>query len=659
MPYPDGRRELQATLGDVRKVLVANRGEIAIRAFRAINELGLTGVAVFPYEDRYSLHRQKADESYEIGEWGHPLRAYLDIPGIIEVALACEADAIYPGYGFLSENPELARACEEAGLTFVGPPAEVLALAGNKPRAKEAAAAAGLPVLRSAGPFGDGTAAPGRAAGTSQSPAGGPLEALVRSAGEVGFPLFVKAAAGGGGRGLRRVERAEDLPEAASIAAREAATAFGDATVFLEEAVSPARHIEVQVLADGAGEVVHLFERDCSVQRRHQKVVEIAPAPKLEAELRERLCADAVTFARAVGYRNAGTVEFLVGPDGRHVFIEMNPRIQVEHTVTEEVTSVDLVQAQLRVAAGETLQDLGISQGKLAVRGAALQCRITTEDPAQGFRPDTGRISTYRSPGGHGVRLDGCTYLGADVSPHFDSLLVKLTCSGRSFDEAVKRSRRALAEFRVRGVATNIPFLQGVLEDPDFLAGDITTSFIDERPALLGRRRGADRGTRLLSYIADMTVNRPNGQAPPGPNPLSKLPGVPRKAAPVPAPGTRQLLDELGPQRFARWMREQSRVLVSDTTFRDAHQSLLATRLRTKDMLAAGPSMRWHCQGSCRSSAGEAQLSTSRCAFYEKTPGSASLRSGRPCLTCASKCFCAGATRSATRLTPWRWRPRS
>jgi pyruvate carboxylase len=573
----------------VRKVLVANRGEIAIRAFRAINELGWTSVAVFPYEDRYSLHRQKADESYEIGERGHPLRAYLDIAGIIEVALACGADAIYPGYGFLSENPDLARACEEAGLTFVGPPAEVLALAGNKPRAKEAASAAGLPVLRSAGPFGDGAATLGRAAGTSQGPAGGLLEDLVRSAGEVGFPLFVKAAAGGGGRGLRRVERAEDLREAASIAAREAATAFGDATVFLEEAVSPARHIEVQVLADGTGEVVHLFERDCSVQRRHQKVVEIAPAPKLAAGLRERLCADAVTFARAVGYRNAGTVEFLVGPDGRHVFIEMNPRIQVEHTVTEEVTSVDLVQAQLRVAAGETLQDLGISQEKLAVRGAALQCRITTEDPAQGFRPDTGRISTYRSPGGHGVRLDGCTYLGADVLPHFDSLLVKLTCSGRSFDEAVKRSRRALAEFRVRGVATNIPFLQGVLEDPAFLAGDITTSFIDERPALLGRRRGADRGTRLLSYIADMTVNRPNGPAPAGPSPLSKLPGVPRKAAPVPAPGTRQLLDELGPERFARWMREQTRVLVSDTTFRDAHQSLLATRLRTKDMLAAGP----------------------------------------------------------------------
>ena len=603
---PAGRARRQGppgTLEEMRKVLVANRGEIAIRAFRAINELGWTSVAVFPYEDRYSLHRQKADESYEIGERGHPLRAYLDIAGIVEVALRSGADAVYPGYGFLSENPELARACADAGLTFVGPPAEVLALAGNKPRAKEAAASAGLPVLNSAGPFaagplpgGPGTSAPragadGRPLGpsTASSRQLHDIDALVRAAGSVGFPLFVKAASGGGGRGMRRVAREEDLREAAELASREAATAFGDPTVFLEEAVTPARHVEVQVLADGAGNVVHLFERDCSVQRRHQKVVELAPAPNLAPALRERLCADAVAFARAVGYRNAGTVEFLVGPDGRHVFIEMNPRIQVEHTVTEEVTSVDLVQAQLRVAAGETLADLGISQENIVVRGAALQCRITTEDPGQGFRPDTGRITTYRSPGGHGVRLDGCTYLGADVSPHFDSLLVKLTTSGRTFAEATSRARRAVAEFRVRGVATNIPFLQGVLEDPDFLAGNLTTSFIDERPHLLSRRSGADRGTRLLTYIADVTVNRPNGHAPSGPSPVSKLPPVPRKAAPALAPGTRQLLEERGPEGFARWMREQAAVLVTDTTFRDAHQSLLATRLRTKDMLAAAP----------------------------------------------------------------------
>jgi pyruvate carboxylase len=555
----------------VRKVLVANRGEIAVRAFRAINELGYVSVAVFPYEDRYSLHRQKADESYEIGERGHPLRAYLDIPGLIQVARRCDADAIYPGYGFLSENPALARACAEAGLTFVGPPAEVLALAGNKVRAKEVAAAAGIPVLRSAGPRDD-------------------ISELVRAAQEIGFPLFVKAAAGGGGRGLRRVERPEDLEAAVGSAVREAATAFGDPTVFLEEAVTSARHVEVQVLADSQGEIVHLYERDCSVQRRHQKVVEIAPAPNLPRHLREKLWADAVTFAAALGYRNAGTVEFLVGPDGRYVFIEMNPRIQVEHTVTEEVTDIDLVQAQLQVAAGATLGDLNISQRTIEIRGAALQCRITTEDPARDFRPDTGRITAYRSPGGYGVRLDGSAYLGADVSPHFDSLLVKLTCRGRTFAEAVTRARRAVAEFRIRGVATNIPFLQSVLEEPDFIAGNLTTSFIDERPELLNRGSGADRGTRLLTFIADVTVNRPNGPTPGSADPRQKLPGRFRKvvAGEVGA-GSRQRLDDYGPERFARWLRQQVPVMVTDTTLRDAHQSLLATRLRTMDMVQAAP----------------------------------------------------------------------
>jgi pyruvate carboxylase len=558
----------------VRKVLVANRGEIAIRAFRAINELGYTSVAVFPYEDRYSLHRQKADESYEIGERGHPLRAYLDIAGLIDVAEHCGADAIYPGYGFLAENPELARACHDAGMTFVGPGADVLGLAGNKVKAKEVAAAVGVPVLRSAGPWED-------------------VDELVAAGDDIGFPLFVKAAAGGGGRGLRRVQRSEDLRGALEAATREAATAFGDPTVFLEEAVTSARHIEVQILADSNGDIVHLYERDCSVQRRHQKVVEIAPAPNLPAELRAKLLADAVRFARAVGYCNAGTVEFLVGPDGRYVFIEMNPRIQVEHTITEEVTSVDLVEAQMQIAAGATLADLGISQDAVAVSGVALQCRITTEDPAQGFRPDTGRISAYRSPGGHGVRLDGCAYLGADISPHFDSLLVKLTCRGRTFAEAVSRAKRAMAEFRVRGVATNIPFLQAVLEEPDFVAGNLTTSFIDERPVLLSRRSGADRGTRLLTYLADVTVNRPNGAGPGALDPKRKLPMATTKAKRgLPedvAPGSRQRLDQLGPQRFATWLRQQVPVLVSDTTLRDAHQSLLATRLRTIDMLHAAP----------------------------------------------------------------------
>ena len=548
---------------------MANRGEIAVRAFRAINELGYTSVAVFPYEDRYSLHRQKADESYEIGERGHPLRAYLDIPGLIEVARRSGADAVYPGYGFLSENPDLARACLEAGITFVGPPPEVLALAGNKVRAKEEAAAAGLPVLRSAGPMDD-------------------VDQLVEASGEIGFPLFVKATAGGGGRGLRRVERPEDLRAAVESATREAQTAFGDPTVFLEEAVTRARHIEVQVLADNTGAVVHLYERDCSVQRRHQKVVEIAPAPNLDADVRAKIHADAVTFARAVRYRNAGTVEFLVGPDGRYVFIEMNPRIQVEHTVTEEVTAIDLVQAQLQVAAGATLRDLDIRQETIRVSGAALQCRITTEDPGQGFRPDTGRITAYRSPGGYGVRLDGSAYLGADVSPYFDSLLVKLTCRGRDFNDAVARARRAVAEFRVRGVATNIPFLQAVLDDPDLMAGNLTTSFIEERPALLARRSGADRGTRLLTYLADVTVNKPNGASPEKLlDPRTKLPPLPGADA-TPA-GSRLLLDQLGPAGLARWLRGRQAIALTDTTLRDAHQSLLATRVRTADMLAGAP----------------------------------------------------------------------
>ncbi len=401
------------------KVLVANRGEIAVRAFRAAYELGATTVAVFPHEDRWSEHRLKADEAYEIGERGHPVRAYLDPDAIVETAVRCGADAVYPGYGFLSENPALAEACANAGITFVGPTSEVLELTGNKARAIAAARAAGVPVLRSAEPSTD-------------------VDALVASAEQIPTPLFVKAVAGGGGRGMRRVDDRAQLREAIETCMREAEGAFGDPTVFVEQAVVDPRHIEVQILADGTGEVIHLFERDCSVQRRHQKVIEIAPAPNLDPDLRTRICADAVRFAREIGYRNAGTVEFLLDPHGDYVFIEMNPRIQVEHTVTEEVTDVDLVQSQLRIASGETLADLGLSQDGITLRGAALQCRITTEDPANGFRPDTGAITTYRSPGGAGVRLDGgTTYTGAEVSAHFDSMLAKLTCRGRTYDRAV------------------------------------------------------------------------------------------------------------------------------------------------------------------------------------------------------------------------------
>lgn len=551
------------------KVLVANRGEIAIRAFRAAYELGARTVAVFPHEDRWSEHRLKADEAYEIGERGHPVRAYLDPDAIVAVALRAGADAVYPGYGFLSENPALAEACANAGITFVGPTGEVLTLTGNKARAIAAAKAAGVPTLRSAAPGTD-------------------ADELIEQSQEIPYPLFVKAVAGGGGRGMRRVDDPKDLREAIETCMREAEGAFGDPTVFVEQAVVDPRHIEVQILADGTGEVMHLFERDCSVQRRHQKVVEIAPAPHLDPELRERMCADAVRFAREIGYRNAGTVEFLLDPDGDYVFIEMNPRIQVEHTVTEEITDVDLVQSQLRIASGETLADLGLSQDTVSIRGAALQCRITTEDPANNFRPDTGVITTYRSPGGGGVRLDGgTTYTGAEISAHFDSMLSKLTCRGRTFQDAVAKARRAVAEFRIRGVTTNIAFLQAVLDDPDFREGRVTTSFIETHPQLLKARASGDRGTKLMTYLADVTVNQPHGEAPVTVDPLTKLPALDLG---VPAPdGSRQRLLELGPEAFARSLREQNEVAVTDTTFRDAHQSLLATRVRSTDLLAVAP----------------------------------------------------------------------
>ncbi|KUI26922.1 pyruvate carboxylase [Mycobacterium sp. GA-2829] len=552
----------------ISKVLVANRGEIAIRAFRAAYEMGIATVAVYPYEDRNSLHRLKADESYQIGDVGHPVRAYLSVDEIIRVARHAGADAVYPGYGFLSENPELSAACAAAGITFIGPRADILELTGNKARAIEAARAAGLPVLRSSAP--------------SSS-----VDELMAAAGDMEFPVFVKAVSGGGGRGMRRVTEPDALREAIEAASREAESAFGDPMVYLEQAVVNPRHIEVQILADQQGNVMHLFERDCSVQRRHQKVIELAPAPNLDPELRERICADAVAFARQIGYSYAGTVEFLLDERGRHVFIEMNPRIQVEHTVTEEITDVDLVAAQMRIADGETLADLGLSQDTLQIRGAAMQCRITTEDPANGFRPDTGRVTGYRSPGGAGIRLDGGTVLGAEISAHFDSMLVKLTSRGRDFSTAVSRARRALAEFRVRGVSTNIPFLQAVVNDPDFRAGRVTTSFIDERPYLLTARTPADRGTKILNYLADVTVNQPHGPRPSTVYPHDKLPHIDADAPPP--SGSKQRLVELGPEGFARWLRDSPAVGVTDTTFRDAHQSLLATRVRTNGLLMVAP----------------------------------------------------------------------
>ncbi len=556
-----------------KKILVANRGEIAIRAFRAAFELGAKTVAVFPYEDRNSMHRLKADEAYQIGEIGHPVRAYLDVSEIIRVARESGADAIYPGYGFLSENPELAKAAADNGITFIGPGQHVLEMAGNKVTAKEHAIAAGVPVLRS-------------------TPATTDIEALIAGADEIGFPIFAKAVAGGGGRGMRRVETPEELRGALEAAMREADSAFGDPTMFLEQAVLRPRHIEVQILADAHGTTLHLFERDCSVQRRNQKVIEIAPAPNISDELRDALHADAIKFAKSIGYVNAGTVEFLVDTVGvhknEHVFIEMNPRIQVEHTVTEEVTDVDLVQSQMLIASGSSLAELGLSQDTIVLRGAALQCRITTEDPNAGFRPDTGKITTYRSPGGSGIRLDGGTVAsGAQISPHFDSMLVKLTCRGRDFATAVRRSKRALAEFRIRGVSTNIPFLQAVLDDPAFAAGDLSTSFIEERPQLFATHVSKDRGTKIMNWLADVTVNQPNGKRPGSLSPSAKLPSI-DLSTPAPA-GTRQKLLELGPTAFAADLRAQTALAVTETTMRDAHQSLLATRVRTRDLVAVAP----------------------------------------------------------------------
>lgn len=556
-----------------KKILVANRGEIAVRAFRAAYETGAQTVAVYPYEDRNSVHRLKADEAYEISGDGSPVRAYLSVDEMIRVAKLSGADAIYPGYGFLSENPDLARAAKENGIAFVGPTPEVLELAGDKVNAKAAAIRAGVPVLASTE--------------SSSDP-----EELIAKASTIGFPLFVKAVAGGGGRGMRKVELEAELPGALEAAMREAGSAFGDPRVFLEQAVLRPRHIEIQILADTHGNVIHLHERDCSIQRRNQKVVEIAPAPLLDEELRQKLFRDAVAFAKEIGYQNAGTVEFLIdtiGPNaGKHVFIEMNPRIQVEHTVTEEVTDVDLVQSQLKIAAGATLAELGLSQEGIKPHGFALQCRITTEDPAAGFRPDTGMITTYRSPGGAGIRLDGGTVTtGAEVSPHFDSMLVKLITRGRDFESAVSRARRALAEFRIRGVATNINFLQAVLADETFASGNLSTHFIDERPELMTGKTSQDRGTKVLQWLAEVTVNKPYGERGGKSGPELKLPKL-DLSTPAPS-GSKQLLEQLGPQGFAQELRRRSTVAVTDTTFRDAHQSLLATRVRGRDLVAAAP----------------------------------------------------------------------
>ena len=547
----------------ITKLLVANRGEIAIRVFRAAYELGIETVAIYTWEDRHSLHRMKADEAYQIGEPGHPLQPYLDIEEVIAAAKKAGVDAIHPGYGFLSENPDLAEACEQAGLIFVGPPASVLRLCGNKMSARQSGLEAGVPVLTQSPPV--------------------TAETALEEAKPIGFPLFVKAASGGGGRGLRRIADPAELPAAVEAAQREGQSAFGDPTVFLEQAVVNPRHIEVQLLGDG-DDVIHVFERDCSVQRRHQKVVEIAPAPNLDPALRDKMCAAAVQFGHHIDYVNAGTVEFLLDENGSFVFIEMNPRVQVEHTVTEETTDVDIVRAQLQLAQGKTLAELGLEQDKITQHGFALQCRITTEDPSNDFRPDTGRILAYRSPGGAGVRLDAAgAYQGAEISPYFDSMLAKLTCRGNTFEMALNRARRGLAEFRIRGPVTNIGFLQAVLTDQAFIDGAVTTSFIDERPHLTQGVQSSDRATRLLKWVGEQSVNKPHGNAPTTLDPRLKLPSGSPQDAPS---GSKQLLEKLGPSGFAAWLRSEESLQVTDTTLRDAHQSILATRVRTADLEA-------------------------------------------------------------------------
>jgi len=566
----------------IRSVLIANRSEIAIRVMRAAAEMRMRTVAIYAREDRLALHRIKADESYLVGDGKKPLQAYLDVDDILRIARAARVDAIHPGYGFLSENPDFAEAVRAAGIAWVGPHPEVMRTLGNKIAARHAAQSAGVPVMPATPPLPQDMAE------------------CQRQAASLGYPLMLKASWGGGGRGMRVIRAAHELGEALGAARREALAAFGNDEVYLEKLVQRARHVEVQILGDMHGNIVHLFERDCTVQRRNQKVVERAPAPYLSAAQRQALCDSAVALMRSVQYTHAGTVEFLMDADsGQFYFIEVNPRIQVEHTVTESITGVDIVKAQLRISQGARI---GVTEGEhasgvpqqnaIALSGAALQCRITTEDPENGFLPDYGQLASYRSPAGFGIRLDaGTAYSGAVITPYYDSLLVKVTAWAPTPLEAAQRMDRALREFRIRGVASNLQFLENVVNHPDFIAGDVTTRFIDENPKLLEFARRRDRGSKLLRFIADVTVNgNPEMVGRKRPELPLPQPAVPRVDTGTPLPtGTRDLLRQLGAQRFAQWMLAQKPVLLTDTTLRDAHQSLFATRLRTADMLPIAP----------------------------------------------------------------------
>lgn len=555
----------------IKKVLVANRGEIAIRIFRACTEIGLKTVGVYTFEDRYSLHRYKADESYQIGEDNDPLKPYLNIQKIIQVAKKNGVDAIHPGYGFLSENAELAKQCEENGIIFIGPKESVLRSLGDKVMAKKVAVANNVPIIRSNVAELDS------------------VETAIKEATTIGYPLMLKAASGGGGRGMRVIRNEAELKKAFPESKREAGNAFGDDTIFIEKFVENPKHIEVQIVADNHGNIVHLFERDCSVQRRYQKVIEFAPSIGLTSETKNKLYEYAIAICKAVDYNNIGTVEFLV-EDGEIYFIEVNPRIQVEHTVTEIITGIDLVKAQIFVAGGYKLSDEQIKiegQESLQTTGFALQCRITTEDPENDFKPDYGTITTYRSAAGFGIRLDaGSVYQGVTISPFFDSMLVKVSASSRTLDGACRKMRRALAEFRIRGVKTNMAFLDNILAHSTFREGNVTVNFINKNPALFKIKEPRNRANKIVSFLGDVTINGNSDVKIIDPRPKFIIPKVPKFDEYGDYPkGTKDLLTEFGPEKFSRWLRHQNKVHYTDTTMRDAHQSLLATRMRTYDLI--------------------------------------------------------------------------
>ncbi|AAS50529.2 AAR162Cp [Eremothecium gossypii ATCC 10895] len=578
-----GFRRHSNLLGEKNKVLVANRGEIPIRIFRTAHELSMATVAVYSYEDRLSMHRQKADEAYMIGREGQytPVGAYLAIDEILRIARDHDVDFIHPGYGFLSENAEFAAKVEGAGITWIGPPASVIEAVGDKVSARNLAAVADVPTV------------PGTEGPISS------VEEAEEFVQKYGYPVIIKAAFGGGGRGMRVVREGDDIRDAFQRARSEAETAFGNGTCFVERFLDQPKHIEVQLLADNYGNVVHLFERDCSVQRRHQKVVEVAPAKTLSKEVRDAILTDAVKLAKASGYRNAGTAEFLVDKQNRHYFIEINPRIQVEHTITEEITGVDIVAAQIQIAAGASLEQLGLMQDRITTRGFAIQCRITTEDPSKNFQPDTGRLDVYRSAGGNGVRLDGGNaFAGAVISPHYDSMLVKCSCSGSTYEIVRRKMLRALIEFRIRGVKTNIPFLLTLLTHPVFISGDYWTTFIDDTPQLFEMVASQNRAQKLLQYLSDLAVNGSSIKGQMGVPKLLAQPSIPQlhnakgeviDVQSQPPAGWRQVLLEHGPEVFAKKVREFDGTLLTDTTWRDAHQSLLATRVRTYDLAAIAP----------------------------------------------------------------------